>query len=479
MAGVCMETTVWLYNALTRRKEPLQPLDPGRVRMYVCGPTVHGYAHIGNIRPILLFDTLFRLLRHKYGEENVTYVRNITDIDDKINRRAEHEGVSIDVVTKETIQQFHHDLAALGVCEPTVEPRATDHIGDMIELIEHLIDSGFAYEAEGHVLFSPTEMNVAHEAHGILPRYGALSGRSLSEMRAGARIEIAAYKRQPTDFILWKPSSPNLPGWESPWGRGRPGWHIECSAMSRRYLGKTFDIHGGGIDLIFPHHENEIAQSCCAFSVPRMAQIWMHNSLLRLEGRKMSKSLGNFLTVNQLLRKWPPQVLRMQMLMTHYRQPIDWSEARCREAMTILERWHSLSVDEDEKLQLGAVPLNVIEALCDDINTPAVLKELHKLSVQATDCFSARRALTAAGRFLGILEDKKSSWEVWRPMAHATLDETRIEAMLSERLAARDAGEWSRADLIREELESMGLILKDSKEPETGKFVTRWDVRRF
>ena len=299
--------TTQLYNTLTRRKEALQPFDPKNVRMYVCGPTVYDYAHIGNARPILVFDVLYRVLRHVFGESHVTYVRNITDVDDKINARSQEENISIRELTEQTTAQFHEDIDALGALRPDVEPRATDHIPQMIALIEKLIAGGFAYEAEGHVLFQVAKM----------ADYGQLSGRSVEEMIAGARVEVAPYKKDPMDFVLWKPSTGHEPGWESPWGSGRPGWHIECSAMSAEHLGETFDIHGGGIDLVFPHHENEIAQSRCANDSDLMAQIWMHNGYLQVEGEKMSKSLGNFITINQVRQNWPGETIRLAMLMTH------------------------------------------------------------------------------------------------------------------------------------------------------------------
>jgi cysteinyl-tRNA synthetase len=318
-----------LWNTLTRRKEEFRPIDKANVRLYVCGPTVYDRAHIGNARPVIVFDLLFRLLRHLYGADHVTYVRNITDVDDKINARAAEQGVPIRELTEKTTKQFHDDIAALGVLKPTLEPRATDHIKWMIDMIERLIARGFAYEAQGHVLFHVPAM----------PDYGRLSGRSLEEMIAGARVDVAPYKRDPMDFVLWKPSGPDLPGWDSPWGRGRPGWHIECSAMSWQHLGEEFDIHGGGIDLVFPHHENEIAQTRSAFGTEVMARAWMHNGFLQVEGEKMAKSAGNFVTIDELLnttrfggQRWSGGVLRLAMLMTHYRQPIDWTVRRLDEA---------------------------------------------------------------------------------------------------------------------------------------------------
>src|SRR5674476_1409999 len=331
-----------LYDTLSREKRVFTPLDPARVRMYVCGPTVYDFAHIGNARPVIVFDVLFRLLRHLYGPEHVTYVRNITDVDDKINARAAERGIPIRELTDATYQNFKSDVEALGCLPPTVEPRATEYIRrtdgklDMVSLIERLIKTGHAYVAEGHVPFDVPSM----------PDYGQLSKRPLDEMIAGARVEVAPYKRDPQDFVLWKPSSPSEPGWDSPWGRGRPGWHIECSAMSGALLGETFDIHGGGIDLVFPHHENEIAQSRCAFHTGVMANYWMHNGFLQVEGEKMSKSLGNFFTIHDLLADWPGEVLRLNMLRTHYRQPIDWTVKGLEESWKTLDDWYWVVGDE-------------------------------------------------------------------------------------------------------------------------------------
>ena len=330
-----MAVELKLYDTLTREKRVFQPLDPANVRMYVCGPTVYDFAHIGNARPVIVFDVLFRLLRHVYGEAHVKYVRNITDVDDKINARAAERGIDIRQLTEETYNNFKSDVAALGCLPPTVEPRATEHIDEMKTLIERLVASGHAYVAEGNVLFNVPSM----------PDYGRLSKRPLDEMIAGARVEVAPYKKDAQDFVLWKPSKPGEPGWPSPCGiatPGRPGWHIECSAMSWKHLGETFDIHGGGIDLVFPHHENEIAQSRCAFHTDVMANVWMHNGFLQVEGEKMSKSLGNFFTIHDLLKDWPGEVLRFNMLRTHYRQPIDWTVKGLEESKHSLRHWANI-----------------------------------------------------------------------------------------------------------------------------------------
>ena len=434
--------TLKLYNTLTRQKEVFTPIDENNVRMYVCGPTVYDYAHIGNARPIIVFDVLFRLLRHVYGPDHVTYARNITDVDDKINARAETEGVSIAEITERTTEQFHQDIAALGVLPPDVEPRATGHIQEMIDMIKALISQGHAYEADGHVLFHVPSM----------PDYGKLSNRSLDEMIAGARVEVAAYKKDPTDFILWKPSTGNEPGWESPWGIGRPGWHIECSAMSEKYLGKTFDIHGGGIDLQFPHHENEIAQSRCAHNTNVMANVWMHNGFLQVEGEKMSKSLGNFITINQLLQKWPGEVLRLNMLKTHYRQPIDWTEAGLEETADTLKTWFG-RCDMDTGSNLDE---SVLEALSDDLNTPLAIARLHQLKDDAL-----AGSLCALG-FSGDLTDPRKS----------DVDESQINDLIAARKVARQEKNWAESDRIRDQLDAMNIVLKDGADG------TTWEVKR-
>ena len=439
-----------LYNTLTRTKADFLPLDPSNVRMYVCGPTVYDFAHIGNARPVIVFDVLFRLLRQIYGASHVTYVRNITDVDDKINARARAEGMSIRDLTEQTARQFHADIAALGVLPPTVEPRATEHIAEMIAIIERLIAAGHAYAADGHVLFDVPSM----------PDYGQLSRRSLDEMLAGARVDVAPYKRGEMDFVLWKPSDAETPGWESPWGRGRPGWHIECSAMSWKHLGEEFDIHGGGIDLVFPHHENEIAQTRCAFGHNIMARVWMHNGFLQVEGQKMSKSLGNFLTIHQLLADWPGDVLRFNMLRTHYRQPIDWTVKGLEESWRILEGFfnnagvvHALD---------GQIAAPVRDALLDDLNTPRAIAELHAL-----DRPGAQNELGETLKALGF------SGNLATPGADGGVDETAVAALIEARLAARKGKNWAESDRIRDELATMGVAIKDNKDG-----TTSWEVKR-
>ena len=456
-----------LYNTLTRAKEDFAPIDADNVRMYVCGPTVYDYAHIGNARPVIVFDVLYRLLRHLYGEKHVTYVRNITDVDDKINARAAERGVSIRDLTEETNRIFQADVKALGCLEPNVQPRATEHIAEMIAIIERLIAGGHAYAADGHVLFSVPSM----------PDYGRLSRRPLDEMIAGARVDIAPYKKGDMDFVLWKPSSASEPGWDSPWGRGRPGWHIECSAMSWKHLGETFDIHGGGIDLVFPHHENEIAQSRCCFETPVMANVWMHNGFLQVEGEKMSKSAGNFVTIHELLhterfggRKWPGEVLRLAMLKTHYRQPIDFSVRALEEAEANLLAWHE--ADDFAEIQSTTdIPSLVALSLCDDLNTAELTSVLHALrkTGQIT-------ALKAALGFVGLLNPSKYSRDrnQFDP-SHDLTPENRqkIEALIAARLEARKSKNWAESDRIRDELLGMGIALKDNKDG-----TTTWEVKR-
>jgi cysteinyl-tRNA synthetase len=459
-----------LYDTLSREKRSFAPLDPHTVRMYVCGPTVYDFAHIGNARPVIVFDVLYRLLQHLYGEAHVKYVRNITDVDDKINGRAarDYPGLplneAIRKVTEQTEQQFHDDVDALGCLRPTVEPRATAHIGEMRDIIEKLVKGGFAYVAEDHVLFSPAAMNAAD---GVLPRYGALANRSLDEMIAGARVDVAPYKCDATDFVLWKPSKPGEPSWPSPSGivtEGRPGWHIECSAMAWKHLGETFDIHGGGIDLVFPHHENEVAQSCCAFHAPRMAQTWMHNGFLQVEGEKMSKSLGNFVTIRELLatdkfggKSWDGATLRLAMLKTHYRQPIDWTADALHEAEKSIFDWSDFTSDAQP-----APCDDVVAALADDLNTPKMIAELHALrrAGKAAELFGAMQ-------LLGIERVARG---------HVDLDGRAI-SLIEARTDARARKDWKESDRIRDELAAMGVVLKDGKDKD-GKPVTTWEIAR-
>ncbi len=485
-----------LYDTLTREKRVFRPLDPANVRMYVCGPTVYDFAHIGNARPVIVFDVLFRLLRHLYGEGHVTYVRNITDVDDKINARAAQEypdlplNEAIRKVTEATDRQFHEDVAALGCLPPTVEPRATENIAEMKALIERLVASGNAYVKADNVLFSVASM----------PDYGKLSKRPLEEMIAGARVEVASYKRAPMDFVLWKPSKPGEPSWPSPCGiatPGRPGWHTECSAMADRFLWAEaksrlsqnglshphqFDIHGGGADLVFPHHENEIAQTRCAFHTPLMANFWVHNGFLQVEGRKMAKSEGNFVTIRELLKDWPGEVLRFNMLRTHYRQPIDWTVKGLEEGAKVIDGWSGFIGNCDP---VGQPDQIFIEALCDDLNTPQAIARLHQMAhppvaglIMAGVTMlgdrigqEAQRHLKSSAMLMGLLAKTASEHHAARIKA-ASVDTVAVELLISTRNEARKQRNFSAADRIRDELAKMGVVLHDTKDG------TTWEIAR-
>jgi cysteinyl-tRNA synthetase len=518
-----------LYDTLTREKRVFRPLDPSNVRMYVCGPTVYDFAHIGNARPVIVFDVLFRLLRHLYGADHVTYVRNITDVDDKINARAAEEypelplNEAIRKVTEKTDKQFHDDVAALGCLPPTAEPRATEHIAEMRTLIERLVKSGNAYVAEDNVLFSVPSM----------PDYGRLSKRPLDEMIAGARVEVAPYKKDPQDFILWKPSKPGEPAWPSPCGikaPGRPGWHIECSAMAWKYLGETFDIHGGGIDLVFPHHENEIAQSRCAFHTPIMANYWMHNGFLQVEGEKMSKSLGNFVTIHELLRRSFGGVLRFTMLKTHYREPIDWTRLAVEQSRQEMGQWSDLVFENKDIRPSSEADSAIVECLTDDVDTPNAitrLRELYKLAQM--DPAANLPAFLSSAHLLGLNHLDKAGYfrsaiayyvpEGKEKQAHSanvlaiqariaaannlsestslfaaiqaeganyrvtddgdirlSFSDKSLEDVVKEKLAlrknARERQDFKESDRIRDELAKMGVVLKDTKDG------TTWEIAR-
>jgi cysteinyl-tRNA synthetase len=444
-----------LYNTLTRRKHKFTPLDEKNVRVYVCGPTVYDFAHIGNARPVIVFDVLYRLLRHRYGADHVRYVRNITDVDDKINAAAKANHQSIRDLTERTAKAFHEDVAALGCLPPDVEPRATDHIPQMIAMIERLIAQDHAYVADGHVLFA-----VASDAE-----YGKLSHRNRDEMIAGARVEVAPYKRDPADFVLWKPSPAELPGWESPWGRGRPGWHIECSAMSETYLGESFDIHAGGLDLIFPHHENEIAQSECVHHGKAFAQIWMHNGFVTVDGAKMAKSEGNFRTIREVLTEvgGPSrgEIARFAMLMGHYRDPLDWTSDRLQQAKQGLDRFY-LALRGARDAAPGTVPLRVMTALEDDLNTPLSIAALYELTAELNKASSAEEKarlqgeLLASGAVMGLLQQDAEAW-----LKGKDDDAAAIEKLIAARNAARKAKDFAEADRIRTELALKGILLED------------------
>ncbi len=448
---------VTLYNTLTRTKERFEPRDPEHVTMYVCGPTVYNFIHIGNARPIVVFDVLYRLLRRLYPA--ITYARNITDVDDKINAAARENGESIAHLSARFTEAFHADVAALNTLAPTVEPRATEHIDAMIRMIERLIERGHAYEADGHVLFHVPS----------LPDYGRLSGRQREDLLAGARVEVEDYKRDPADFVLWKPSSDDLPGWDSPWGRGRPGWHMECSVMAEAHLGETIDIHGGGQDLIFPHHENEIAQSTCAHDGAEFARYWLHNGYITVEGQKMAKSEGNFFTLRDLLQPYPGEVLRLALLSGHYRQPLDWSPAGIEQAHAALDRLYQslrgaadVELGEDER----PLPESIRAALADDLNTPVALRHLHEAATalnKASVSSERRRCkaeLLGGAEALGLLAQSPEAWFRGQA-AQGEPSPEEIDALIEERRTARARRDFARADAIRDDLATRGVVLED------------------
>ncbi len=446
--------SIHFHNNLTRRLQAFEPADPSNVTVYLCGPTVYSYVHIGNARGPVVFDVLVKLLRRRYPK--VTYARNITDVDDKINAAAQAAGVPISAITDKYTAIYRADMAALGIQPPDIEPHATAHIPHIIAMIERLIASGHAYAAEGHVLF----------AVDSYAEYGHLSRRSLDEMIAGARVDVAPYKRHPGDFVLWKPSTPDLPGWDSPWGVGRPGWHIECSAMSEAHLGETIDIHAGGVDLQFPHHENEIAQSTCAHGGKVFARFWLHNGMLNFGGSKMSKSVGNVSVLHELLAKHPPEALRYALLSAHYRQPLDWSDALIEQSVKTLDRLYGTLRDlGDVDAAPGAIPEAVEAVLCDDLNTPQALAELANLAGQARRSEDAderallKSQLLAAGKALGLLQQ---SPEAWFARGADGSDDSRIQALVDERIAAKAGKDFARADAIRKQLADEGILLEDT-----------------
>jgi len=436
-----------IHNTLSREKEPFVPLDAGHIRLYVCGPTVYDYVHIGNARPVVAFDVLYRLLKRRYPK--VTYVRNITDIDDRIIVRAADNKESIEALTGRTGDAYQSDMKRLGALPPDMEPRATQYVGQMVAMIARLVGNGHAYPAEGHVLFSVPSME----------DYGRLSRRSRDELIAGARVEVAPYKKDPADFVLWKPSTDAQPGWDSPWGRGRPGWHIECSAMSGSLLGETFDIHAGGLDLIFPHHENEIAQSRSAFGHAMMAKYWMHNGFLNISGEKMSKSLGNFFTVHELLDQFPGEAIRLLLLSAHYRQPLDFTHEGLQAAKATLDRWYG--VLRGKTVGETAVPKSVEDALSDDINTPLAISALHQLADPAE--------LRAGANALGLLQQDAEAWFRWTPAGSSGPSDADIEAAIAARQAARKAKDFKESDRIRDDMKVRGVILEDGPKGTTWK----------
>ncbi|MGZ9108391.1 MAG: cysteine--tRNA ligase [Micavibrio sp.] len=443
-----------LYNSLGGHKADFHPLDPAHVRVYACGPTVYSYAHIGNARMAVVFDLLVRVLRQAYPK--VTYVSNITDVDDKIMNAAEESGEAIDVITTKYTRIYNEDMAALGVIRPDIQPTATGHIPEMIALIESLIGRGHAYEAAGHVLFNVPSF----------PAYGGLSGRSRDDQIAGARVEVSPFKKDPADFVLWKPSTPEQVGWDSPWGYGRPGWHIECSAMAEKHLGLPFDIHGGGADLKFPHHENEIAQSCCAHGkddLGAFAKYWVHNGFVTVEGEKMSKSLGNTLLAHDLIKGQPGEVLRLALLSAHYRQPLDWTEASVQQARKYLDRLYKIlsELKEVEADPKAPIPDTVMDALCDDLNTPKVMAAINELTRDEKDAPRLKGQLLKTGMLLGILQQDPNAWFGYG-VVDGDLDAAAIDTLLLERQTAKKEKNFARADEIRKELEAKGIAIEDT-----------------
>lgn len=462
--------SISVYNTLTQKKEAFQPTDPNDIKMYVCGPTVYNYIHIGNARPAVVFDTLYRLLKHHYPK--VTYARNITDVDDKINKAAQEQKVDIRTISDQFAEAYRQDINQLNVLQPNIEPRATENIDQMIDMIERLVEKGFAYAAEGHVLFDVQ----AYE------NYGELSNRSLEDMLAGARVEVAPYKKYAGDFVLWKPSTDDLPGWDSPWGRGRPGWHIECSAMIERHLGTTIDIHGGGQDLTFPHHENEIAQSTCAHDGETYVKYWMHNGYITIQNKdsdsqeKMSKSLGNFITLRELLAEIPGEVVRFALLSAHYRSQLNWSGDLIEQAYTALDKLYTplreLDLSDDESADVSP---NFLDALNDDLNTPKAVAELHNLAKQINkseskdEKIAIARQLKASAALMGLLTHSADEWFKSRGnQSEGGLSDEAIDALVQERIDAKKNKDFARADTIRDELKAAGIELEDTRDG------TRW-----
>ncbi len=446
-----------IYNTQSGKKELFKPIDPERITMYVCGPTVYNYIHIGNARPIVVFDVMFRILKHYFP--NVVYARNITDVDDKINKAAAENGESIQALTNRYIEFYHQDVADLNTLAPTIEPRATEHIEEMLVMIQTLIDHGNAYVAENHVMFDVTSMD----------SYGKLSNRKLDDMLAGARVEVAGYKKSPGDFVLWKPSTPELPGWESPWGRGRPGWHLECSTMIEKHLGETIDIHGGGRDLIFPHHENERAQSECCHQGKTFVNYWMHNGYITVSGEKMSKSEGNFFTLRDVLEQAPGEAARFALLSGHYRSPLDWSPESLMQAKAGLDGLYTaLNKVVDIKPDDSGAPSDAfMQAMDDDLNTPRAIAQLHDLarrinkSEDAAQLKALKSEMLASGELMGILQQQPEAWFRWQAVASAGLSDEEIDTLIETRLQAKQDKDFQRADEIRNQLQEAGVLLED------------------
>ncbi len=449
-----------LYDTFSKSKRQFEPIDASNVRMYVCGPTVYDYPHVGNARPVIVFDILFRVLQNIYGENKVTYVRNITDVDDKIIATAKENNEEVNNLTERTISYFHEDTNYVGTLNPTIEPKATDHINEMINIIEILIKKEFAYESDGNVLFSTSKFD----------KYGKLSGKNLEDLIVGARVETESFKKDQSDFVLWKPSKEGEPQWDSPWGKGRPGWHIECSAMSNKYLGNNFDIHGGGQDLIFPHHENEIAQSECAHG-EIFSNYWVHNGFVTVEGNKMAKSEGNFITINQLKDRYQGEVIRLTMMLTHYRQPLNWTEENLKESKKILDKWYKfISNLEIKTANLGNISNELLDSLHDDLNTPQAIAALHKIFKNCNDGDQNSIDLFLnSAQFIGLMNNNPSDWLNWGK--DSSIDKEQLGILIKKRNNARAEGNYDEADKIRSEIENLGVILEDKD----GK--TTWKLR--
>jgi len=438
-----------IFNSLTKKKENFIPINKEKIGMYVCGPTVYDYPHIGNARPLVVFDVLFRLLKKSYGDKKVNYVRNITDIDDKIIESSKKNNKSIDDLTEMVTASFHEDCRYLNCLEPTFEPKATEHIKEMISMITSLIKNKHAYENEKHVYFSVSSFK----------EYGKLSNKNSEQLIAGSRVEISKFKKDPLDFVLWKPSSENDPGWDSPWGRGRPGWHLECSVMGEKFLGKKFDIHGGGQDLVFPHHENEIAQSRCANKTDNFANYWVHNGFVTFDKKKMSKSVGNIVTLNKLRKNINGQVIRLALLSSHYKQPLDWNEKLIKESQNTLDKWYN----QFEKTDSGEVQDDILNPLLEDLNTPEYISKLHLLYDESSKGNkSSKVKFLSACRLVGLLEEDKLSWESFKKFK-AKIDENFINQKIKDRSKARNEGDYKLADNIRKELENKGIIIEDKQ----------------
>ena len=442
-----MNHNLKLTNSLTRKKELFKPINPENITMYACGPTVYDNPHVGNARTLVVFDILYRVLKKLFT--NVKYVRNITDVDDKIIEASKNKKISINEITKNVTKVFHKNCKSLNCLVPTSEPRATDHIQEMVEMTKSLIKKNFAYTTEGHVYFSVSNFK----------EYGKLSNKNLDELKAGSRIEISKLKKNPMDFVLWKPSLPDDPGWESPWGRGRPGWHLECSVMSEKYLGKNFDIHGGGLDLIFPHHENEIAQSCCNNSTEKFSNYWVHNGFVTINKEKMSKSLGNIVSISDAVDKYSGQVVRLALLSAHYSQPLDWNEKLLEEQKSIIEKWYQMYDETNEEISL-----DIIETLLDDLNSPGFIAKIHELYVSAKKGDEqSKKSFNSACKLIGLFNLNKDEWEKFKKIK-IDISETFILKKINDRLIAKQKGDFKLADQIRNELLSKGVVIEDQKD---------------